>query len=121
MESTMLEQRKNKRINITEETRALAYDKIARVIDISKGGLSLLFLDDIAGSLSGEISLDLLCNTKRLDARQIPAKIVWNKDVSVSPTSGMIHKKVGVKFGNLSSTQKKLLHILRSGNHQLSA
>lgn len=117
----MLEQRKNKRFNIAEETRALVYDKVARVVDISKGGLSLLFLDDMADGLSGEISLDLLCNTKRLDARQIPAKIVWHKDVFVSPISGMIHKKVGIKFGNLSLTQKKLLRILRSQNNKLSA
>jgi len=121
MELIMLELRENKRLNITEETRALACDKVAKVIDISQGGLSLLFLDDMADSLSGEISLDILCNTKKLDARQIPAKIVWNKDVSVSPTSGLIHKKVGIKFGNLSSTQKKLLHILGGENNKLSA
>jgi len=114
MEQIMLEQRKNERFDITEETRALAFDQVAKVVDISKGGLSLLFLDDMAGSFSGEVSLDLLCTIKGLDARQIPAKIVWNKDVSVSSTSGMIYKKVGIKFGKLSSTQKRLLNTLRN-------
>ena len=121
MESILLEQRKDKRFNITEETRALANDTIAKVVDISKGGLSLLFLDEMAGSISGELSLDLLCNKKGLDARQIPGKIVWNKDVSVSTTPGMVYKKVGIQFGDLSSTQQKLLKTLRLNNKRLSA
>ena len=121
MESTMLEQRKDKRFNITEETRALANDTIAKVVDISKGGLSLLFLDEIAGNISGELSLDLLCNKNGVDARQIPGKIVWNKNVSVSTTPGMVYKKIGIQFGNLSKTQKELLKNLRLNNKRLSA
>ena len=117
----MLEQRKNERFDIAEETRALAFDQVAKVVDISKGGLSLLFLDDMAGSFSGEVSLDIICTIKGLDARQIPAKIVWNKDVSVSSTSGMIYKKVGVKFGKLSLTQQQLLNTLRGDNNRLPA
>jgi c-di-GMP-binding flagellar brake protein YcgR len=107
--SIMLEQRKHKRININNETRALAWDKIAKVVDISKGGLSLMFLDDINSSITGELSLDLLCNEKDLDTRQIPGKIVWNKEVSYSSKPGMVYKKVGIQFGDLSVTQKKQL------------
>ena len=117
----MLEQRKDKRFDIIEETRALAYDKIAKVVDISKGGLSLLFLDEMAGCISGELSLDLLCHKKGLDARQIPGTIVWHKNVSVSTTPGMIYKKIGIQFGDLSAKQQKLLKTLRLNSNRLSA
>jgi len=109
----MLEQREYKRFSIVKETRALACGKIAKVVDISKGGLSLMFLDDITSSeIRGEFSLDLLCDEQGLDARQIPGKIVWDKKVSFSSKPGMIYKKVGVQFGNLSVTQKKQLNPL---------
>ena len=108
----MLEQRKYERFNVVKETRALAYDKIAKVMDISKGGLSLLFLDDMTSSITGELSIDLLCNEKGLDARQIPGKIIWEKEISFSDIPGMVYKKVGVQFGDLSSTQQRLLRTL---------
>jgi hypothetical protein len=117
----MLEERKYERFFIIEETRALACDKIAKVIDISKGGLSLLFLDEPVHSLSGELSLDLLCSEKRLDARQIPGKIVWNLEVSFSSTPGMVYKKVGVQFGKLSPTQQELLKVLFLQSNAMSA
>lgn len=116
----MLEERKHERFFIEEETRALACNKIAKVIDISKGGLSLLFLDELIHTLSGELSLDLLCSQKRLDARQIPGTIVWNREVSFSSTTGMVYKKVGVQFGNLSATQRELLKVLFLQKRQLS-
>ena len=108
----MLEQRQHERFNITGETRALAYDKIANVIDISKGGLSLIFLDDKTSNITGELSLDLLCTVKGLDARQIPGKIVWDKEISFSAIPGTVYKKVGVQFGDLSTTQQNLLKTL---------
>lgn len=108
----MLEERKYERFFIVEETRALAFEKIAKVINISKGGLSLLFLDELIHSLSGELSLDLLCTEKRLDARQLPGKIVWNQEVSFSSSPGMVYKKVGIQFGKLSPTQKEMLKAL---------
>ncbi len=112
--------RKHKRFTIAAETRARAHDKIARVMDISRGGLSLLFLDSSNNSLAGEISLDLLCNEKGLDARQIPGKIVWNKEISYSNIPGMLYKKVGIQFGTLSETQKDLLQALLSSSHDKS-
>jgi PilZ domain len=112
MEPIMLEQRRYERFNIALETRALAYGKIAQVMDISKGGLSLLFLDDTTSTITGELSFDLLCNGKGVDARQIPGKIVWNKEISFSAIPGMVYKKVGVQFGDLSSTQQRLLWTL---------
>ena len=117
----MLEERKHERFFILEETRALACDKIAKVVDISKGGLSLLFLDEPVNSMSGELSLDLLCTEKRLDARQIPGKIVWNQEVSFSSTPGMVYKKVGVQFGKLSPTQKALLNTLFLQGQEVSS
>lgn len=106
----MSELRAFKRFTVTQGTRALAFNKIAEVIDISNGGISLLFLDEYRSSnLVGELSLDLLCRAQGLDARQIPGQIVWHKDISFSAIAGMIHKQVGVQFGNLSAAQLRSL------------
>ncbi len=61
--------RKHERFVITEETRALAHDRVAQVMDISRGGISLLFLDKSNTLFTGELSFDLLCSEKGLDAR----------------------------------------------------
>ena len=108
----MLEQRKHKRMSVVKETRALTRDRIAKVLDISKGGLSLMILDDIPSCITGELSLDLFCHEKDLDARQIPGKIVWDEEVSFSSEPGTVYKKVGVQFGTLSAAQRNQLQSL---------
>lgn len=108
-----LEQRKHERFTVAKKTRALACNKVAEVIDISKGGLALVFLDETTSNMTGELSLDLLCHETGLDARQIPGKIVWNKEISFSAFPGMVYKKVGVQFGKLSVTQQKILDNLQ--------
>lgn len=105
----MLEQRKHKRFQVPDGTRALTCGKIGKVVDISRGGLSLIVLDGAITDITGEFTIDLLCNERRIDARQIPGKIIWNKDVSFSAISGMVYKKIGVQFGKLSPTQYKQL------------
>lgn len=105
----MLDQRVDRRFHVSDETRALAHNKIAKVIDISKGGISLLFLDESLSSINGEFCLDLFCEEKGLDTRQIPGRIVWDKEVSFSAFPGMVYKKVGVQFGKLSPCQHLLL------------
>ncbi len=108
----MQDLRKHKRFAVTKKTRALAHNKIAEVTNISKGGLSLLFLDKSNTLFNGELSFDLLCNEKGLDARQIPGTIVWHREGSYSNIPGMVYRKVGIQFGTLSKIQKKLLTTL---------
>lgn len=108
----MLEERKYPRIEAPQNTRVLALDNIAQVIDISVSGLSLLFLDSTNDSITDEFSFDILYNKQDIDIRQIPGKIVWSKEVSFSATPGMVYKKTGVKFGNLSPSQQKSLTTL---------
>jgi len=117
----MLKERKYVRFNALKGTRALACNKIAHVIDISKGGFSLMVLDDTVNTITGEHSFDLLCNEKGLDARQLPGKVVWNKEVSYSSTPGMVYKKIGVQFGKLSNTQQRLLDGLLFNCHSRAA
>lgn len=116
-----LEQRQHERFTVAKETRTLARNKVARVVDISKGGLALVLLGETTSNMSGEFSLDLLCHEKGLDARQIPGKMVWNKEVSFSVIPGMVYKKVGVQFGNLSLSQQRLLNQLLTSHKILSA
>ena len=108
----MLEKRKYPRIEAPQNTRALAHDNIAQVVDISKSGLSLLFLDSTTDSITDEFSFDVLYNEQGIEIRQIPGKIVWSKEVSFSATPGMVYKKIGVTFGNLSPSQQKSLTAL---------
>ena len=105
-----LEQRKHERFRAPEGTRVLACGKIGEVIDLSKSGLSLIVLDDNSTNIAGEFLLDLLCSEKHIDARQIPGKIIWDKEVSFSAISGMVYKKIGVQFGTLSPTQQKIFN-----------
>lgn len=112
MKPIMSDQRKHQRFNVTEETRALIDNKIAKVVDISSGGLSLMFLDETATTMTGELFFDLLCHEKGLDTRQIPGKLIWEKEISFSAIPGMIYKKVGIQFGDLSSTQQTRLKTL---------
>ncbi len=105
----MLDQRVDQRFHVANETRALVHNKIAKVMNISKGGISLLFLDESLNSFRGEFCLDLFCEAQGLDTRQIPGKIVWDEEVSFSAFPGMVYKKVGIQFGKLSSSQHKLL------------
>ncbi len=108
----MFEERKSLRFNALNGTRAMAYDRIAQVIDISKGGLSLLFLDETINNITGELSIDILCNENGFDTRQMPGTVVWNREVSFSAIPGMVYKKVGIQFGKLSETQQRMLKAL---------
>lgn len=110
----MLEQREDRRLDVAGKIRAMAQGKIAKVMDISAGGLSLRFLDESHHSVNGEICIALLCEEKGLDTRQIPGTIVWDREVSFSSIPGMVYKQVGIRFGSLTSTQHRHLQKLFS-------
>lgn len=105
----MIEQRKHERFKAPEGTIALACGRMGKVIDISKGGLSLMFFDGTITNIPRELSFDIFCTEKRINARQIPGKIAWEKEVSFSALSKIIYKIIGVQFTNLSPTQHDLL------------
>lgn len=105
----MPEQRKYTRFNAPDGALVLAYGSTSRVIDISKGGISLVFQDDMNRDIPKELSLDLLSTDYFIVAWKIPGKLVWEQEVSFSTMSRIVYKKVGVQFGKLSAAQNDQL------------
>jgi hypothetical protein len=108
----MPEQRKHTRFNAPDGALALTCGSTSKVINISKGGISLMFQDDMDGDIPMKLSLDLLSTDYFITARKIPGKLVWEQEVSFSTMSRIVHKKVGVQFGKLSNRQKDQLNKL---------
>jgi hypothetical protein len=105
----MQEQRKDTRFNAPDGALVLACGGTSKVINISKGGLSLMFQDDMNTDIPKEISLDLLSTDYIIKARKIPGKLAWEQEVSFSAMSRIVSKKVGVQFGKLSTEQNDQL------------
>ena len=108
----MSESRKHERFKTFEGSLALADGNMAKIIDISRGGVSLLFLDNSLLNVPKTLSLDLLSTENKAKANQIPGELAWEQEISFSPISGIIYKKVGIQFGDLSSQQKVQLELL---------
>ena len=105
----MPEQRKYTRYNAPDDTLALACGGMSKIINISKSGLCLMFLEDMKVDIPKKLSLDLLSTDNLIKARKIPGELAWEHVVSISTISGMVYKKVGVQFENLSTKQKDQL------------
>ena len=105
----MPEQRKYTRYNAPDDTLALACGGMSKIINISKSGLCLMFLEDMKVDIPKKLSLDLLSTDNIIKARKIPGELAWEHVVSISTISGMVYKKVGVQFAYLSDEQKDQL------------
>ena len=105
----MPEQRNHKRFNAPAGALALTCGGMSKVIDISKGGISLMFQDNMNRDIPKELSLDLLSTDYFITARNILGKLVWEQEVSISIIPGIVHKKVGVQFEKFSPTQNDQL------------
>ena len=105
----MPEQRKHTRFNAPDGALVLAFGGTGKVIDISKGGISFMFQDDMNRNTPKALSLDLLSTDYFITARKIPGKLAWEQEVNRSTMSRIVHKKVGVQFGKLSSMQNDQL------------
>ena len=109
------EKRKHNRFTPPDGSLALVFGSMSKVLDISKGGLSLMLLGDIETGIPKVLSLDLLSSDHSIKARKIQGKLAWNKDVFFSSYSEMVFKKIGVQFDKLSLEQRNQLDkIIRS-------
>ncbi len=102
----MSEQRKHQRYNAPDNTFVIADGNMCKIIDISKGGLSLMSLDGKATNIPKELSLDFLPICDIIRIRWIPGKLVWQREITFSAVSGMVYKNIGVQFGKLTPKQK---------------
>ncbi|MDD5757728.1 MAG: hypothetical protein PHI06_01445 [Desulfobulbaceae bacterium] len=106
------EMRKQQRFKAKEGALALADENMAKIIDIGRGGVSLLFFDNSLQKIPERLFLDLLSIESEMKADQLPGQLTWEQEVSFSPVAGMVYKKVGIQFGNLSLQQTDQLDAL---------
>jgi hypothetical protein len=107
----MPEMRKHKRYKAPEGSIALADGNMARIIDISRGGISILFLDNSLLDIPKTLCLDLLSAENKTKVHQIPGEVAWEQEISFSTISGFIYKKVGMRFGGFTLQQKGQLEL----------
>ena len=108
----MPEQRKHTRFNAPDGALVLAFGGTGKVIDISKGGISFMFQDDMNRNTPKELALDLLSTDSFIIASKVPGKLVWEQEVSFSTMSKIVYKRVGVQFRKLSPAQNDQLDTL---------
>jgi len=108
----MSETRQHERFKTVEGSLALADGNMAKIMDISRGGVSILFLDKSLLKIPKTLSLDLLSTENKIKANQIPGELAWEQEISLSSISETIYKKAGIQFGELSPQQKVQLELL---------
>jgi hypothetical protein len=82
---------------------------MSRILDISKGGISLLLLDGEVKDISKKLFLNILLTKPFFESQKIDGEIAWEHSVCYSSISGMVYKKIGINFSGLSNTQKDQL------------
>ena len=108
----MSEKRKHKRYVPPEGSRVLACGCMCAIVNISKSGLCLLFLDDMVADIPKDFSFDLLPPDNLSKTFTITGELVWERDVPFSPSSLMAYTEVGILFAELSIEQQGLLEKL---------
>lgn len=105
-----VERRKHKRFQPKEGTFVATAGNLGQILDISMAGLSFSFVNwDDQTDNSGELDIifdgnDLL---NRLPYKTISETIIENK----FPSSPILMKRCGLKFGELNAEQKTLLEV----------
>lgn len=100
----MPDKRKHIRIKAHKETIAVSAGNIARIIDVSEGGMALKFIDitDIPKSFF----LDLFLRESGLYIEQIPVKLAWKKDDAIPTFAQRSITRIGIEFDKLSHFQQ---------------
>lgn len=110
----MSESRLHERYKTAEGSLALADGNMAKIVDISRGGVSVLFLDKSLSTIPQTLCLDLLSTEPTVKANQIPGELAWAQETSFSTVSESHYKKAGIQFGDLSPQQQAQLEVLIS-------
>ncbi len=108
----MSENREDKRYVPPEGSRVLVCGCMCAIVNISKSGLCLLFLDDISTDIPKDVSFDILPSDDLSKTFTITGELVWEREVPFSPSSLMAYTKVGILFAELSTEQQGQLEKL---------
>ncbi|MHC4474141.1 MAG: PilZ domain-containing protein [Planctomycetota bacterium] len=105
-----IERRKNKRFQVQEDTMALLTPPgphstvVCDILDISTGGLALRFIAEQADS-NEAAEIAIACIKPRFYLGRLPIKTVSAFAMSKDPSSRMVPRRLGVKFGQLTHDQ----------------
>jgi hypothetical protein len=107
-----MEHRKEKRVKLLK-TLVFNPNNVCELENISRGGLSFKSYKGVVWP--EKWNLDIITSNREFDIGHCPVELVWMKAGDKLISSSMVIEKVGVKFGDLDTSQKKKLnHILSS-------
>lgn len=104
------ERRKHPRYGVTEETALVAAPRVVlsdNLIDISAGGLSFSYGEEVHFQVGERVEIEILRNDIAIEG--IPATIV---DDTKFPPDPRYLRRCGVQFGTLSELQKEKIAFL---------
>jgi PilZ domain len=106
-----MEQRRQERFGIPEAF-VVAPEGVGQLINISPGGLAFKRLN--GPDMPEKWELDIVIPTNDFHLEQLPVELVWTK-INDQPSFLSISTEIiGVKFGELDRSQKKILNSLFS-------
>ncbi len=103
------ETRKHKRYKAQDGTIAFSLGDRCKLTDISEGGVALACVSE--SNIPPSFSLYILMNNNKFQAK-LPVKLVWEKEIELSPSSSIFTKSIGVEFDNLTGEEKAKVDFL---------
>lgn len=104
--SSPSERRQYQRFKAPEKTLAITPNIIGQIVDISVGGCELKYIDN-NGKLAPNGAMDILMNDKGFYMEQVPIATAWQDQPESSALSTIVIRKIGIRFADLSPSQKE--------------
>ncbi len=116
----MSEQRKHQRYNATDDTPAFADGSRCRIVDISKGGMAVRWVDNM--SLPGDGMVTFLCSSKDVSINDLPVRFLSLRNELTSSMSNFKIQSTGIRFNYADTAQqnqvKEYITELAANRHQ---
>ena len=116
------ERRKHKRFKVKKGFLAVSipdFKKLGQIKDISKGGLSFQYIDDVEQA-KDSVEVEILSIVDDFYLRKLPVRTVLDVEINNPVSMSLLPKRqLSMKFGKLNHYQKELLnHFLQRYTHR---
>ncbi len=116
------ERRKHKRFKAKKGFLAVSIPdskKLGQIKDISKGGLSFLYLGDVVQA-KDSVEVEILSKADDFYLRKLPVRTVLDVEIKNPVSLSLLPmRQLSMKFGKLNHYQKELLnHLLQRYTHK---
>jgi hypothetical protein len=108
----VVEQRQDKRFGVQDGAMVIFKPSDAgmgRLIDISMGGLTFDYVTSQAPPTVEAAKLDIILTDSVFSLYDIPCQSIWELTIYEKSPTSKYRKRCGVKFGELTSEQRRLL------------